>query len=164
MTAKDIQGKLCYYMMWQVQNKAIGTNMNFLLPYECDVVSLSNSDYLTEYEIKVSRSDFFADFKKGANRYMPKHVALKQREVYYGGSTYKQIANRFYFVVPEDLVRKEEVPDYAGLIYVSARYESNIRFVKKAPFLHKRKATQKEIEKIMRNTSQKYSRELLKSN
>jgi hypothetical protein len=38
-------------------------------------------------------------------------------------------------VVPDKLISKEEVPDYAGLIYVSEKY--GVVTVKKAPLLHK---------------------------
>ena len=36
-----------------------------LLNYEADVVSLTPSGYATEVEIKVSKADLLADFKKG---------------------------------------------------------------------------------------------------
>lgn len=49
------------------------------------------------YEIKVSR----ADFKKDS--------AIKQREA-------RLFSDQFYYVTPEGLLKKDEVPDWAGLI------------------------------------------------
>lgn len=51
---------------------------------------------ITGYEIKVSRSDFLQDDKW--------HL-------------YLQYCNKFYFVVPAGLIKKEELPDDVGLIY-----------------------------------------------
>lgn len=52
--------------------------------------------YITGYEIKISRNDFLQDNKW--------HL-------------YLQYCNEFYFVVPNGLITKEEIPDYIGLIY-----------------------------------------------
>lgn len=72
--------------------------------YEMDLFRLMPSGFVVEYEIKISRSDFFADFKKG-----DKHRKLV------GGAG----ANRFYFVVPKGLVSYGECPQHCGLIYAN---------------------------------------------
>ena len=46
------------------------------------------------------------------------------------------VPHRFYFACPKGLIDKKEIPDYAGLLYVT---ETNIYRVKEAPFIHKRK-------------------------
>lgn len=99
----------------------------FMGCYECDVLRVTNDDKLFEYEIKISRSDFKADFKKGK-----KHGELAQG---------KRV-NRFYFVVPENLITKEECPEHAGLIYFIPSdygYKSLFCLVKTAPILQKNK-------------------------
>ena len=52
--------------------------------------------------------------------------------------------NYFYYVVPENLIAMEEVPTYAGLVYVKPRYNRegkiywyDANVVKEAPKLHK---------------------------
>src|SRR5690606_2196554 len=51
---------------------------------------------------------------------------------------YEHAPNRFYFACPKGLIKPEEVPDYAGLIYVPEEFMSQPCYeVKKAPFLHK---------------------------
>jgi hypothetical protein len=51
--------------------------------------------------------------------------------------------NRFFYAVPEGLIKKQEVPRYAGLIYVNEHHQTEI--IKQAPFLHKRNQDLKHI-------------------
>jgi len=46
------------------------------------------------------------------------------------------IPNRFYYITPKGLLKKSEIPDYAGLLEYT---DDQIRTVKHAPFIHKRK-------------------------
>jgi hypothetical protein len=89
---------------------------------ECDVFRVNEKSFVYEYEVKISRSDFFADFKKET-----KHKKLKL-----GVEDF--CPNRFFYVVPEGLVKKDEVPEYAGLIY----YNDSFQIVKHAKLLHKK--------------------------
>lgn len=90
--------------------------------YEMDVFRLMRSGFIVEYEIKVSRSDFRADFGKGT----------KHREITGG----LRDCNRFYFVVPKKLVTAAELPSYAGLIWYNGH---KFEVVRNAPLLHKEK-------------------------
>lgn len=75
-----------------------------------DVIGF-NDEWTSVYEIKVSRSDFFADRKKSF-RIKPE----------------KGMGNDRYFVVPKGLVTADELPKGWGLIYI---YENNkLRVVK----------------------------------
>lgn len=69
--------------------------------HECDILSLSNSGYATEWEIKVS-----------------KHDLIKDKEKYHGHS-HEYIAD-FFFVVPEKLklIALKYIPERAGLFVV----------------------------------------------
>lgn len=112
---------------------------------ECDVISVSKTDYVYEYEIKISRSDFKADFKKDKHRrIVEKQFILESRN-----ENFHLVPNCFYFVVPENLVTAEEVPDYAGLIYMKENLTFEI--IKKAPFIHKIRATDRLIRSIAHN-------------
>lgn len=98
--------------------------------YEMDVFKLMQSGYIVEYEIKISRSDFFADLKKGTKEgRVGKHELMSKGE---------SQCNRFYFVTPKDLIKPDEVPAHAGLIYHHGNMDSCV-VVKNAPLLHKRK-------------------------
>lgn len=67
----------------------------------------------------------------------------RRRQTLYAPATYINIKpiesikcpNQLYFACPEGLIKPEEVPDYAGLIYIS----DYANVIKKAPYIHKRK-------------------------
>jgi hypothetical protein len=109
------------------------------------------SAYCYEIEIKISRSDFLNDFKKidkhsilKDGTYMKKkyrypinpETGKKYSEKYYAPEKWDFRPNKFYYCVPENLIKKEEVPDYAGLMYVTPL---GIITVKEPKFLHKEK-------------------------
>lgn len=110
----------------------------FIFDFESDFFCMSKSEYAIEVEIKVSRSDFFADFKKRdqftkyengkyVSKVKSKHDILQDKTM-----TYKP--NKFFFAFPAGLIKTDEVPKYAGIIEVS---DHSINFVRQAPFLHK---------------------------
>lgn len=102
---------------------------NFFFGYsECDIFRITESDLVIEYEIKMSKSDFYADFKKKCNG-ESKHDNLKS-----GNGKY--CPNRFFFVVPSDLIPISDVPEYAGLIYYSNGW---FTIKKNAKLIHKNK-------------------------
>ena len=90
----------------------------FIYKWECDYWALSSDGIAREFEIKITRGDYFNDAKKD------KHGAA-------------QGANYFYYVVPKDLIKKEEVDKRYGLIYV---WETGyVEIVKKPKRLHDNK-------------------------
>ncbi len=95
--------------------------------WEMDLFKLTNSGYIYEYEVKISRSDFFNDFKKRIKGSL-KHNRFKE-----GNCT----CNRFFFVVPQNLIKVEEIPAYAGLIYFLE--DRRFHLIKNAPLIHKNK-------------------------
>ena len=112
---------------------------------EADIFAISNAGFMYEFEIKVSRADFIADFKK-----IHKHDSLKKRDAQRTYNKWKRgkitdekyslitIPNRFYYTVPSELITKDEVPEYAGLICISP--EGQFTEAKPAPLLHQYKA------------------------
>jgi hypothetical protein len=120
--------------------------------WETDFLVVQKNGYCYEIEIKISRSDFLNDFKKKDKHmilnegvYMQKKYRYKVdpetnkrvSDFYYNPTEWKFRPNRFYYCVPEGLIKKEEVPDYAGLMYVNSY--GGIDIVKEAKFLHKEK-------------------------
>ncbi len=98
--------------------------------WECDVLSVNYSDFITEYEIKRTRADYKADFNK-----KDKHFSTSNG---YG-------ANTFYYACPVGLIKRDEIPEYAGLIYCSPK---GSYISKKAPMLHNDKITFNQLKKI----------------
>ena len=106
-TEKKIQDILTYHFL-SASNKKYNIYNLFVYDWESDYIAVTKSDYTYECEIKVSRADFFNDLKKAK-----KHVILESAD---GGG--KLRPNYFYYAVPDGLVTPEEVPEYAGLLYV----------------------------------------------
>jgi hypothetical protein len=98
MVTKDLE-----IAILQHEKQAEIKSLRAHLPWECDVLAVTKFGYAVEYELKISRSDFKADFKK------PKHKLFNKGQ---GG-----MISKFWFVVPQGLVKKSEVPAYAGLMY-----------------------------------------------
>lgn len=94
----------------------------YVFMWESDVLILTKSHYWYEVEIKVSRADFKNDLKHKSKKF----IRLSDED-----DTDKP--NYFYYAVPEGLIKPEEVPSYAGLIYM---HGSRPEIVKQAPKLH----------------------------
>lgn len=122
--------KLSDKISLSIMNQCKGSNYDILIPnffvgmYEMDVFKISASGIVSEYEIKISRSDFKADFNKTA-----KHDLLKAGRL---------TTNRFFFVTPKDLLTINDIPKYAGWLEYSDNY---LHTKKNAPLLHKKKYT-----------------------
>lgn len=117
--------------------------------HECDLIIIKRSGYAEEIEIKMSKSDFKADFKK-------KHGHVDER------------LQHLYYAMPFEIYEqcKELIPEYAG-VFTIAKYEDRAfaRCVKSAPKKDCRKLSTEEQLKIARlgvmriwNLKQKYQR------
>jgi hypothetical protein len=90
-----------------------------LVPFETDMLVLSQSNYATGYEIKVSKSDLIADLKKKQySRFKGKENGSILQELYYA-KKFKY----FYYAVPQKLkeIALQVIPEFVGL-YV---YDNN---------------------------------------
>lgn len=141
MTAREIQRRLISDIWRQ----------SFAMPnytpegwWECDVFEVTKAGYFKEYEIKISRTDFKADaLKKKRGQYwltkpdLIKHEQLDKRST--------KGPKQFTFIVPENLVKPDELPWWAGLTYASVRtgvkapWHIVLQPVKPAPVLHREK-------------------------
>lgn len=137
----------------------------FRYDWESDYFSVTSSGYCYEVEIKLSKSDFKADFSKFKHKIFSniekKLMVVKGREMKTYDKALKMdvmvstidirnvcsylMPNKFYFCCPDGLISVEDVPEYAGLIYVKEANWQNINIVKEAKFLHKAKLKLKEL-------------------
>lgn len=103
------------------------TGMNvYLGDWECDVLTITKAGYSHEYEVKVSAADFRADAMKTRDRWdttTRQRVSENKHQLIASGRR----TNRFSFVVPEKLVGKVEVPDWAGLVVAVERIAKGAR-------------------------------------
>lgn len=119
----------------------------FHATWESDYLAMTKAGYLYECEVKISRADFKNDWKKKRKHqilegtYMPKEVDVFER-----GKWVNRISETvlkphyFYYAVPEGLIGVDEVPDYAGLIYICDVYP-RFKIVKECKKLHNEKYT-----------------------
>lgn len=98
--------------------------------WEADAIYVRPNLYSTEFEIKISLSDYNNDAKK-----VQKHDTLKNK-------IFTAKPNRFFYVLPKGLI--QSVPYYAGLIeYEFIDERVCLSTIKKAPLLHKEQMTAK---------------------
>lgn len=127
-------------------------NNVFIFDWESDLFAITKSEYSIEIEVKISRADFRADFKKKKHEWieslMNGNAYFQHERRDFGGSNNscsvgwkdlkQSIPNKFYFACPDGLISPEEVPSYAGLIHCG-KNSYDYEVVKKAPILHRNK-------------------------
>lgn len=82
------------------------------------------------YEVKISRSDFRRD------------TAIKQREA-------RLFSDQFFYVTPAGLIKREEIPDWAGLIEYC---DGSFKTVVPAPYRDKDGPTWELVVSLIRNS------------
>jgi len=154
MTAREIQRRL-------IHDKRQSTVMPNFTPrqwFESDVIEITRARIWVEYEIKISRADFFADSQKGVHQF-DNGQSSKHRQVAAGKGP-----SRFFFVVPHMLVTELDVPIWAGLIYATERkgvrapFNIILSVQRKAPYLHRRKFQDFDMCKIHLSAYYRYIR------
>lgn len=145
----------------------------YIFEWESDKFIETRSGMIYEFEIKVSKSDYKNDFKhkkdkhiilegaeKYGDKYLPKYYEYLEANKAYGAyaenSFHKHAddnpyylvnghkrPNYFYYCTPPDLITVEEVPSYAGLVYIDKA--GMIYIKKKAPKLHGEKLTDADL-------------------
>jgi hypothetical protein len=128
--------------------------------WESDFFSVTKSGYIYEVEVKISKSDFTADFVKFKHKLFEgrnQTEVIKEAKYRYSKRWKKNVRkapekkvnlqeikmpNKFFFACPDGLISVDEVPEYAGLIYVT---DNEATIIKQAPVLHKRKEDIKEL-------------------
>jgi hypothetical protein len=124
----------------------------YLGRYECDVMKVSKAGHIYEYEVKVSKADFKKDAEKCIKGYLTRQVISTKHDDILNGKR----CSRFYFVVPEGLVKPEEVPAGLGLIYASHSHRDgllNFKIVKVSKNFRKHSVDVEFYKHIARNLS-----------
>lgn len=47
------------------------------------------------------------------------------------------LPNYFYYVCPDGMIKLDDLPEYAGLIYLRKGWKNPLKIIRKAPILHK---------------------------
>lgn len=97
-------------------------NNLYVFGWESDYLAMTKTGYWYEIEIKISKADFKADFKK-----TEKHEMLSSR--------IGRMPNCFSYCAPEGVLSREDIPEYAGFIEVDDNGHMWVR--KTPPTLHR---------------------------
>lgn len=132
-----------------------------LYGWEADMLTVTKSRFVHEYEIKTSRADFLSEKRKiEAERGTRRDAFVKQlRHRSLSGCEHgyhhRNRPNVFWYVVAEGVCDESEVPDYAGLIqvrpakfmrmYDPPSFWFSLQKVKQAPRLHRDKIGEDKI-------------------
>lgn len=155
----------------------------FVFEWESDKLLWTKAGYIYEFEIKISRADYRNDFKHKVEKHVLLNSALpdesteareadlfgnllKEKRKRYPQITTEQardmmkpigerMPNYFYYAVPEGLLEPDEVPPYAGLVYITTykgsfenepdKWRHDYKVIRTAPQLHKTKYTDGEL-------------------
>lgn len=159
MNIKTIDIELAIMKAFDFRNNIIipnVTDMTNVLAFETDMIVVRNTGYATGFEIKISKSDLKAEFKKRQHNDSDIfHLGKSNFEKYYGKFKY------FYFAVPDNLKEYalEIVPQKFGIyVYEKKLYKkfgeewesSHFYEVRKANFLFNYKWSGKEMYELAR--------------
>lgn len=86
----------------------------FVYGWESDYLAITQSMLAYEVEIKVSR----ADFKNDIIHKKDKHLLFENGDIVGRFPKGSPMPNYFYYAVPDGLIGTDEIPDYAGLLYL----------------------------------------------
>lgn len=133
MTARELQ--LLFYRTQHTRYDDLIPNAYAKNWAECDILCIRPSGFVDEIEIKVSRSDFKADFNKtvwmSGEGDVNKHLLLQQQ---------RSPINYFWFMMPENLMALDEIPEYAGVLYAMIRRDQLfLKTARQPKRLHKNK-------------------------
>lgn len=111
---------------------------------EMDIMAIRKSGFIDEIEIKLTRSDYLADFKKTVKincgeierKWGYKTIDWQDKNKHECLAKGLNHCNYFSFLMPEELAEKCEIPEYSGLYTFDGNW---VKEVKKPKRLHKRK-------------------------
>ena len=112
-------------------------NTQFMMGGEQDVIQVTSSWYINEFEIKTNLKDYRADYRKKASFWFQGRYFSAKKHDLLAGKTTPPFPNvvmprRFTFVVPAILAALIDVPEYSGLIVYDGK---SCVIEKKAPVL-----------------------------
>jgi len=135
--------------------------------FESDLLILRKSGYAVEYEIKLTVGDWNAGLEKRC-RLNENNSNKRRRQLYINDpnliSRHEYLTqglgtNMFYYVAPEEVLEKVEIPEWAGVIVARENRSANFCITsirKNARFLHKKKQPPGLEKKILTSCYYKY--------
>ncbi len=174
---ENVVQDVLYQWCLKVKHEMVVPNCGTVWYSESDLASMTKSGIGHEFEIKVTRSDWLSEHRKvnGTDRCSKLYRANQLRnakaiaELVVEGSTMRcdkgmyhdrPGPNYFWIVAPPGVVKEEEIPDYAGYLEVvpdkRGTHGYDIKKVKRAPMLHRKKQFMKQRMALARGLSLRY--------
>lgn len=161
MNVNQIQA--AFYSEYCKSSKLIVPNVYAYHKYESDLLRITKSLYSIEYEIKLTKSDFHADFRKSHNTI----VGIKNRSVVYDKQTKHEFyqlgkgPNEFYYVFPTGLIDLQLIPEWCGVIEMRkwdyyGHERISLTKIRNARRLHKNCVNQHIIDHLYESTYYRY--------
>lgn len=153
------------YVHCAIKNHEIAVPNSKVFAWESDFISVTSSGFVHEFEVKVSRADFKQDTKKSRATLLCDPVVRG----FWGNHTCQR-PNYFWYVVPNDLITPEEVPEYAGLIYAMEPvvgyhlYYNTTKEIKPAKRIHNEKIADADRRQLARSMTVRYWKQRLRGN
>lgn len=128
--------------------------------WEADLLSMTKSGFVHEFEIKTTRSDWSKEKRIIENMAddgckLRRAQSLSKQFCY--GEDLGISPNYFWLCAPSGVIREDEIPEYAGVIEVyEFRKKQRIKIMKNAPLLHHGKASDKMMFSMLRSMNYKY--------
>ena len=126
-----------------------------VIDWEADLLTVNRSGYLSEYEIKCSKSDYLKDSQK-----VFKMQSLLEAHAHYGKRLPhpEKIPNYFYYVTLFEI----DPPQWAGWIRIepmlySSKFSLLVVIEKRAPLLHSGRVGESQIDTLARLLSYRLS-------
>ena len=123
ISAKTVSERLVWYLRTNAAGIVLQNVFVHGSPWESDVIRVTQAWFWTEFEIKVSRPDFFADMRKRLCSWNPnsptKHDLYASAEPIRRSGMHAKILpkpKKFFFVTPAGLIAATDVPSHCGLI------------------------------------------------
>lgn len=151
----DVDG--LYIFEWE-SDKLIETRSGLIYEFE---VKVSKADFKNDFKHKKDKHIILEGEERYGDKYLPKYYKFLEENRKRGGewavNNFKKYAensprylvgghkrpNYFYYCTPPELISVDDVPWYAGLVYIDKAGLITIK--KKAPKLHSEKLTDEEL-------------------
>ncbi len=156
MTERDIQNIL-YRHLKKLGHTMITPNVKgiFCGYWEADMISVTKSGFINEFEIKTNLTDYWADFKNKPGKHCDLKAALRDKTI--------DVPSRFSFVTHGFDFDIRDFPKYAGHIVILP--DGNIwALIQRAPLLTKRKITRHQKDILLRVNNNKLWLERMRDN
>lgn len=148
--SKFTQKEILKSLYFHFKQPYMGYNTYALGDFEADFIAITKAGFVHEVEIKLTSTDFKADFEKTVKvgRYPYRKIVHKHAGIQEG-----KYSNYFWFVMPKDMVPVEDIPAYAGVIFMTLNKSGSVKLkvARPATRIHKNKISDESKIKILRS-------------